>query len=312
MTLSQIISLVERQRACWPLAAQNYQALEQVETRTFTVDGVTIRAQFNPARIASSGAKVDRASLEKRPCFLCPDHLPQEQIRVPYGTRYQLLVNPFPIFREHLTIPAIEHAPQRILSRMDDLLALARDLSGLTLFYNGPSCGASAPDHAHFQAVTRGVMPIDRELSVSCPSVQSLLEMPAGGKLYAFTRYLRNGFLIQATQPEEARTLFQRLYHTLPVSEEEAEPKMNLFCSYQNGCWQLVVIPRKRHRPWQYEAEGEQRLLSSPGAADVGGLFIAARREDFEKLTPDLLRDVYQQVCLSDGEIGQIVRELMP
>ncbi|MDY4552403.1 MAG: DUF4922 domain-containing protein [Parabacteroides sp.] len=305
----QVADLVARQRACWPLAEQHFRALEQVETRTFQLGTTRIVAQFNPARIGSSAAKVDARSLQYRPCFLCPNQLPADQLRLPYGTDYHLLVNPFPIFREHLTIPALAHAPQRIQSRFETFLELSRDLPDLTLFYNGPLCGASAPDHAHFQAVTQGIMPLDNERTRFTGPNSQLLASAAEGDLYAFTGYGRNGFYLRAHSLPTARQLFDRLYAVLPLSANEDEPRMNLFCYYQTEQWQLVVIPRKRHRPWQYEAEGAERLVSSPGAADIGGLFIAARREDFEKLSEDLLADVYRQVCLSDDEIGQIAHQ---
>ena len=85
---------------------------------------------------------------------------------------------------------------------------------------------------------------------------------------------------------------------------------MNLFGWYREEEWILALIPRKRHRPWQYEAEGADHLLSSPGAADIGGLFITPLAEDFEKINPALLQDVYEQVCWSDQEVMEIFLHL--
>lgn len=344
----QASELLVKQLATWPLAAQNYCALESVRSQSFDLGGCTVHTQFNPARALSSGAKVDARSLRERKCFLCPENLPVEQERLPFGLRYLVLCNPYPIFTEHFTIPSREHAPQRILSRIDDFLELTRRLDRFTLFYNGPRCGASAPDHAHFQAVTRGVMPLDREvvtttsdtsprsyaadhriamqqttaklcgtapLSYAVPChkryCDSLLassdDTPeARAKLHLLIGNLRPGFIIVASEKDEAANLFRHIYAALPVPEGEDEPMMNLFGMYNEGRWLLTLIPRRRHRPWQYEAEGKDHLLSSPGAADIGGLFITPLEEDFEKITPALLTDVYQQVCLSDQEVEDI------
>lgn len=294
---SQATELLVKQLVTWPLAEKNYQALKTVQVKSFDMGGFTIRAQFNPARILSTGAKVDARSLKERKCFLCPSHLPVEQERLPFGLSYLVLCNPYPIFPLHLTIPTRRHTPQLILPQLDDFLELTRRLAPFTLFYNGPHSGASAPDHAHFQAVTPGVMPLDEEIAQI---------VAQDNRIYPLTGYLRNGFIIQARTPENAAALFNNVYDLLPIIPGEAEPRMNLFGYYKEGQWTLVLIPRKRHRPWQYEAEGADHLLSSPGAADIGGLFITPLREDFDKINPDLLRDVYQQVCMSDREVEEI------
>lgn len=322
---SQAAELLTKQRVTWPLAAQNYQALADVRTKSFDLEGVAIRVQYNPARAISSGAKVDARSLSERKCFLCPANLPMEQERLPFGLHYLVLCNPYPIFPEHLTIPAREHTPQLILPRFDDFLELTRRLDQFTVFYNGPRCGASAPDHAHFQAATRGLMPLDNEVVASISTnagmyspltqirthplrggVPSTNAGGAYGQVSLLTGNLRPGLVIQANTAEAASTLFRRVYHALPMVEGESEPMMNLFGMYHDNQWIITLIPRRRHRPWQYEAEGDDHLLSSPGAADIGGLFITPRETDFERITPALLRDVYQQVCLPDREVEDI------
>lgn len=342
VSASQATELLAKQLVTWPLAEKNYKALEAVRVRSFDLGGFSIRAQFNPARIVSTGAKVDDRSLKERACFLCPDNLPAEQERLPFGPRHLVLCNPYPIFPQHFTIPTRQHTPQRILPQWADFLELTKRLAPLTIFYNGPRSGASAPDHAHFQAVTRGIMPLDEEvLSPSpqhnhlVPTCTSTLCSPAQapcaeahkhlvqrrtntlcrgaqapcaeeGHIRPLTGNLRPGLVIQAHTAEAATDLFQRIYAALPIPPGEPEPMMNIFGSYHGGDWVITVIPRKRHRPWQYEAEGDDHLLSSPGAADIGGLFITPLEKDFEKITPGLLRDVYQQVCLSDEEVAEI------
>ena len=162
---SQATELLSKQLVTWPLAEKNYKALEAVQVKSFDMGGFSIRAQFNPARIVSTGAKVDARSLKERKCFLCPENLPVEQERLPFGFRHLVLCNPYPIFPQHFTIPTRKHTPQLILPQWNDFLELTRRLAPFTVFYNGPRSGASAPDHAHFQAVTRGIMPLDEEVT---------------------------------------------------------------------------------------------------------------------------------------------------
>lgn len=300
--------LMKQQMEQWELAKKNYEALQRVQTRSFDIDGFQIKVQFNPARVVSTAAATDKVSIQQRRCFLCPNHLPEAQLRLPVLQHYQILCNPYPIFPQHLTVPALEHAPQRIGQRSGDLLELAALLPDFTLFYNGPQCGASAPDHAHFQASPFGWMPLDRETDRFRVPV---IEMD-GVQIFQLTGYLRNGFVLCATSNEALRKGFDRLYHLLPMPSDAEEPRMNLFAHRQGDMTQLVVIPRKSHRPWQYFPEaGEEQFLTSPGAADIGGLFITVRPQDFERISAPLLRDIYQQVCLSDAEIIAIGKRLI-
>jgi hypothetical protein len=295
------LALLARQRMAWPLARTGFDALDRVRVKQIDIGGLTFKVQYNPARFISSGAKTDAQFLCERPCFLCPSSLPPEQEALPMGSRYLLLCNPYPIFPEHFTIAARRHVAQHIYACFTDFLTVARKLSGLTLFYNGPQSGASAPDHLHFQAVTRRYMPIDDEAG-RLKGIPLLQE--AGGEIYLLSGYLRNGFVLESGTEEGACSLFRRLYHTLrPHVEGDTEPRMNLFCRYEEGQWQLILIPRLTHRPRQYYAEGDDRILTAPGSADIGGVFITAREKDFDKVTPDLLRDIYGQITFSDAAI---------
>ena len=300
---SQATELLSKQLVTWPLAEKNYKALEAVQVKSFDMEGFSIRAQFNPARIVSTGAKVDARSLKERKCFLCPENLPVEQERLPFGFRHLVLCNPYPIFPLHFTIPTRKHTPQLILPQWNDFLELTRRLAPFTVFYNGPRSGASAPDHAHFQAVTRGIMPLDEEVT---QFIRQSYASVYDNRIYPLTGNLRPGLVIQAATEEAATQLFKKIYAALPILPGEPEPMMNIFGSYYDNNWVITVIPRKRHRPWQYEAEGNDHLLSSPGTADIGGLFITPLEKDFKKINPELLRDVYQQVCLSDRDVEEI------
>ncbi len=307
---AQAAELLDRQLAVWPLAAQNYQALQSVEVRMLVVGGDVVHIQFNPARIASAGARVDAQSLKERPCFLCPGHLPDEQIRLAFGSDYLFLCNPYPIFPAHFTVSTLRHTEQMILKRLPDFLELARRLEAFTVFYNGPRCGASAPDHAHFQVVTRSVMPLDDAWKGMVAEKGRLLREAGSGQLFLLTHCLRNGFVIRAQQEADILSLFRTVCQAMDVEPDEYEPKMNLFGYYVDKGWTLILIPRRQHRPAYFFKEGAERILTSPGGADIGGLFITAREEDFVKVTPAILQDIYTQVCLSDTDMERIVERM--
>ncbi|MDR1646125.1 MAG: DUF4922 domain-containing protein [Tannerellaceae bacterium] len=287
------LALLKRQQKAWPAAHAGYEALEEISVRSLRVGDLTVRVQYNPARILSSGAATDASSILRRPCFLCPDRRPKEQEALSMGPDYELLCNPYPIFPQHFIIASRRHEPQRIGDRIDDFLETARCLEGLTLFYNGPHCGASAPDHLHFQAVTSHYMPLDSEAALhqSPPIWQG-----DTGEICLLNNYLRNGFILSSDTAEGAISLFRHVYNALPLVNNEPEPRMNLFSRYDGGRRQLILIPRRLHRPRQYYAPGAERLLTSPGAADIGGVFITALASDYERITPFLLRDIYAQV----------------
>lgn len=290
-------AFITAQRAEWPLAARNFDALEGVEVRSIAMPGMDIKVQFNPARIVSSGAKVDARSLAERPCFLCEKNRPAEQRGIDWRG-YTVLVNPFPIFPRHLTIPAVVHTPQRIQGRVADMLALAAELPGYTVFYNGPRCGASAPDHMHFQAGNSDFLPIWQALDAA--PLRTVADDGAGTRLSVCTDLPVNVFVVDVATPEAGERMFDRLYRVLPEGEEE--PMMNLLAAGSR----LVVVPRKRHRPSFYGTEGEGCMLLSPASVDMGGAFITPRREDFDRLDAQLLARVFDELCLDTEQIEVI------
>ena len=293
--------LLQRDLRHWPTARQNYEALQDVRTHTVPFDGFRIDVQFNPARIVSSGARTDAASLRARPCFLCDAKRPPEQAALPcLGGRYLFLVNPFPIFRRHYTIVERTHTPQSIRGgRFADFIELTRTLAGLTTLYNGPRCGASAPDHLHFQAVTRGQMPLEAEID-TLPATD--LSVTPDATLRLVTGGLRPSFVLRARTSAAACDLFDRLLRALPEPAPGEEPMMNLIARYEDAEWIVILIPRRRHRPWE-PGEG---ILTAPGAADMGGLFISVRPEDFDRTDADTLRAVYTAVCPSEEEMRHL------
>ena len=298
--------LLAEQLTSWDTARTNYEALQEVESKVLDVDGYTFRVQFNPARIRSSAAKVDPKSIQERKCFLCKDNLPAAQKGLKFGEGYTVLVNPFPIFPQHLTIPAVEHKDQLIRNRFVHMLELAERLSGFVLFYNGPKCGASAPDHAHFQAGNKGFLPLESEWRSAAGEVFYSKE---GTALYALKEYPAPMLVLTSDSMEKAAGLFDQIY-TLLDKGVEVEPMMNLLAWYEDGQWVVCIIPRTLHRPACYFAEGEENLLISPASVDLGGVFITPLEKDFEKITSQDIRNILQEVCLTESGLNELVNEL--
>ena len=297
----------ESQLAEWEFARRNFEALRRIETKTFDLDGFSIRVQFNPARIVSSAAKVDAASVVARKCFLCSENQPPEQRGLPWGDGYRVLVNPYPIFARHFTIPAAEHVPQSIADRYGDMLALARGFDREVVFYNGPRCGASAPDHAHFQAVGKGAMPLEAE--VGRFATEKVLEA-SGAAAYAIRDYLRGGFVIRSADASAAAACFGKLYEALEVLPADAEPMMNVLTWYDSDGWTSCVFPRTKHRPACFYGEGATDLLVSPASVDLAGVMIVPRKDDFVKITAENIRAIFNEVCIDDSALQRIVGKL--
>jgi ATP adenylyltransferase/5',5'''-P-1,P-4-tetraphosphate phosphorylase II len=294
------------QLQAWPLAKENYKQLESVVYKSFDFDGLTIKTQFNPGRIRSANAKVDAQSILQRPCFLCPQNRPEVQLEIDYPPHYNILLNPYPIFPQHLTIAVRQHLPQSIEGRMTDMLRLAKDLPGYTLLYNGPQAGASAPDHFHFQAVSRNVMPVEQEIHSF--RYKTLIRETKTGKIHYLKNYLRKTFVCESKDPNELQAFFEAFYRILQaLHPENHEPKFNIMLWFENETGYLVLFPREKHRPKEFFETGENQLLVSPGLVDMAGLLIIARKEDFEKLNKDLIADIYSQVSISDEEAQHII-----
>ena len=303
----ELNAFFESQLAEWEFARRNFEALRRIETKTFDLDGFLIRVQFNPARIVSSAAKVDAASVVARKCFLCSENQPPEQRGLPWGDGYRVLVNPYPIFARHFTIPAAEHVPQSIADRYGDMLALARCFDREVVFYNGPRCGASAPDHAHFQAVGKGAMPLEAE--VGRFATEKVLEA-SGAAAYAIRDYLRGGFVIRSADASAAAACFGKLYEALEVLPADAEPMMNVLTWFDSDGWTSCVFPRTKHRPACFYGEGATDLLVSPASVDLAGVMIVPRKDDFVKITAENIRAIFNEVCIDDSALQRIVGKL--
>lgn len=300
----QALLLLACQKSNWPLAAVNYAALSQVVSRIMSMQNVPVCIQFNPERYRSITAKVDAAAIAARPCFLCAVNRPDGQQSVPFGKNYEILVNPFPIFPQHLTNPLLKHEPQAIRHRFGDLLELADQLTDFVVFYNGPQSGASAPDHHHFQAGNRGLLPIEQSLNLmeQIPVLQQ-----SGISLYLVNHYLMPLFVFDVTCLNAGCELFDLLYQKLPLLDGDYEPRMNILAWKTDQSIRVCVIPRKKLRPDCYYATGEDRLLISPASVEVGGLIVLSYPHDYEQLTPEKLKAVFDEVCYSSSELRDFI-----
>ena len=302
----------QRQLQTWDVVRQRYRELNRVETRELPAESITLMAQWNPARIGSTGAKIDAKSISERPCFLCREHRPQQQMRRVVDGKYELLVNPFPILPVHFTLPMLKHQPQRILPMYGEMLRLAQRDAALTVLYNGPLCGASAPDHAHLQLVSNGVMPLQtawQRLSRNLVEVLKGDDEVAG--IWHVPDYPAAAFLVRSRGVADGERLFRRLYDALQhVAPHCEEPMMNIIVWQQGDQLLSVVLPRRKHRPDCYSAVGDAQYLISPGAVDMCGLIITPREQDFRRLTPEIVCAIYKEVSLTQEQMTQVMERL--
>jgi ATP adenylyltransferase/5',5'''-P-1,P-4-tetraphosphate phosphorylase II len=306
--------LVELQKLNWPLVATNFSGLEKVELKQFQFDGFQVKVQFNPERMQSSAAKTDQKSIAARPCFLCAENRPVEQDEIDFGDQFVILVNPFPIFKLHFTISSIAHTEQRFLPNTRTFLHLAEAMEGFIVIYNGPECGASAPDHLHFQAGESSLLPISAEFELLKKSSRILFS-GTNTTVYATENYLRKMISIETVSMTEGLNLIEIYYRNFQeMQPDKVEPMMNALCLWQVGKWTIHLFPRKAHRPSQYFASGMEHILISPGSVDFGGLIITPRREDFDKITREDVVDILDQVSLNQDDFqkltGQIASEM--
>lgn len=339
-----------RQLETWELARRNFRDLQDVRTRTLPAgkdadyglgddDGkrqlgqaahgaqpvrchmvaqAFIRLQHNPARIVSTGASISKDAISSRPCFLCDCNRPKEQIVKHFGEEFEILVNPYPILPLHFTLPACAHRPQRILGNYTVMHKFLERHPGLTVFYNGPECGASAPDHLHFQAGKGGELPLQAVWQKLQRTLVPLYSLNDYEDISLVTDWVCPVILIRSTTIDGDNALFRRVYDALPCGDGHPEPMMNIVSWVSSGRYLSAVFPRKKHRPDCYYAaggdgtdpDGQCKILVSPGALDMAGLVITPRKEDFNGMTPRQAADILREVSLTGEDMRAVMEKI--
>ena len=304
---SSISRFFNRQLEVWTDARHRFRDLKHVETRQFSDQ---LKLQWNPARIVSTGARIDKKTLGERPCFLCDKNRPKEQMSKQIDEKFHLLVNPFPILPVHFTIPARKHQPQLIYKNYGEMHRFISLHSDLMVFYNGPKCGASAPDHLHFQAGTNGILPLQANWQRLSRNLTDIISLNDEEKISVVRDFIVPAFVIISKSAESDEALFRRLYKAMPQRGDETEPMMNIISWRKGEEFISVVIPREKHRPEAYFAEGDAQFVVSPGALDMSGLIITPREEDFRKLTEEKALSLLQECGVSEEKMNTIIAKL--
>lgn len=348
---ASVDELFDAQMSLWKLARDNYEGLKSVKVRELSVEGCPVKLQFNPSRVLSTMAKVDSKTILSRKCFFCKENRPPEQLAIRYTgstTDYLVQVNPYPIFSKHLVIQSVEHTRQEIDSaRVEDMLSLAKLLQNYVVFYNGPNAGASVPDHFHFQAGLKGVMPIEAEWD----SFQKELLTHRGGmeayhtpssnylNAYVLRGYTRGGFLLESSSKraiiEKLGTIYKVLSHVTGRGNgrfepdvilraekdfEEGgmwEPMMNILCWWvpsdkdsTKGMWRAALYARGALRAKCFEAEGDARILIQPACVEMAGLFITPNENDFNRVMEENLKEILGDVSIDEPTELKILKML--
>jgi hypothetical protein len=313
---AQVAALIAHQKATWPQLKEGYEALAQIETKRLEVEGSSLIVQHNPKRVRSTSAAVDKSSIAARRCFLCADYLPIEEKGVAFGQTYVILCNPFPVLDKHLVIAHKEHTEQTIAGRIEMMLALALELGEeYFVLYNGPECGASAPDHFHLQALSRDTLPIEASLQQSEPEVETdcgvCEDMQRGNfELFTITDAGRSAIVFRGASRVELSAWINQVIEALAEATNKTEPMMNLIAFCERGVLTVILFPRSRHRPACFFAEGVDRLVISPGAVDMAGILVVPEHQHYEKIDAAKVYQIFSEVSLSGETVDAIVSQV--
>jgi len=292
--IHEVEALFKRQARAWPQLAKGVEGLARAKTRPVRIDWFEVFIRQIPHRVGSTTASVDRESVAKRPCFLCAANLPPEEEGLRFDEDFTIYCNPFPIVDHHLTIVHREHGSQHIANRFGNMLDLAAALPGYFVVYNGPECGASAPDHMHFQAGTRELFPIEKDT--------------AGLTGVTVPKYGRNVFLLRG---RDRSALIHRMGRVIELLAEttgkRAEPMVNIALFHANEEWVAYLFPRKKHRPEVFYT-GE--LTVSPASIDLCGIFVVPLAQDFERITGAAIAAIFREITLPDGQFQEVAGKL--
>jgi hypothetical protein len=291
----RIDALLEYQRENWPMFRDGEAALSLMQTRIISEGQAQIVVQANPGRRKSTNAKVDPQSISRRPCFLCPENIPLEERGIAFDDLV-ILPNPYPVLRRHFTVPSREHVPQRLEGRVVDMLALAQALGpDMLVFYNGPACGASAPDHFHFQACASSGIPL-------------LTHLPGGGEdgKLALTSFGRRLLVCSEKGAGNTVGFVSRVLENLPP--EDPEPLINVLAIYRQDRYLTILWPRSKHRPDCYFKEGEAQIAVSPAAMEMAGIMVVADPDHFDRVDQQTAVSIYREVSLDAGEFDRVAK----
>lgn len=300
-----------RQLEKWDYAHEHFRDLQNVKSRELSCGDNTIKVQFNPARMISTGAEIDKKTIERRPCFLCDKNRPEQQMAKSIDDKFDLLINPYPILPTHFTIPAKRHLPQSILNNYVEIHNILSRYKDLMVFYNGPKCGASAPDHLHLQAGTSGVLPLQIGWQRLNRNLDMIFSLNDNENISVINDFVCPAFVIKSRCEKSDEEMFHHLYKALPKHDNDTEPMMNIVSWKHNEEHLSVIFPRKKHRPDCYRAKDDSQMLISPGALDMAGIIITPRIEDFERITAQQAESILREVCISDDEMNVVVDKLL-
>ncbi|MGA2515837.1 MAG: GNAT family N-acetyltransferase [Thermodesulfobacteriota bacterium] len=301
------LELLAEQKKVWPELREAYKLLKDVRERDVRCIGFSIRLQYNPGRIKNSLADVGEKNANERQCFLCLDHLPASQRGILYRSEYLILCNPMPVFSSHLIVSHLDHRRQAIAEHTDTLLQLMTDFGpGWTVLYNGPKCGASAPDHLHFHAGPSGQMPIEKEIREG--KRLTLMKRIGGVSLYRLRDFGREGVVLEGDDRMAVRGAFKSYLNGLKeVLLVDEEPMINIVGFRKGEQWHLVIFPRRKHRPDIFFKEGDARVVVSPGVIDMAGLLITPVERDFYRLDAGAVEGIFGEVSLEAETVKRAV-----
>jgi hypothetical protein len=304
------LELLADQKKAWDDLREGCESVKRVKQRDLSCRGFTVRLQHNPRRMRSSLAGVTRENIADRPCFLCLDHLPEIQKGVLYRREYLILCNPMPVLSSHFTISHLDHRPQTISEHMDAFFQFMVDFgSGWTILYNGPKCGASAPNHHHFQAARSGEMPIEKESLEKKRLV--LMKKVERVILYRIKNVGRETLILEGDDPVAVGHLLRDYLRSLKkVLSTDDEPMVNIAGFYRKKRWHLMVFPRRKHRPDAFFKEGNDRIVVSPGVIEMGGLLVTPMERDFERLDKTTVASIYEEVSLGAAIVETAIDEM--
>ncbi|MBI3004682.1 MAG: DUF4922 domain-containing protein [Ignavibacteriales bacterium] len=302
--------LLDQQKQTWSQLADGYSSLDAAELRDVQCSGFSVRLQWNPARMVSAAAKVDDKSIRQRKCFLCVENLPHNQQGILYQEKFLILCNPAPIFPAHFTVSHVDHIPQALDSSVGDFLDLAQHLSPrFSIFYNGPQCGASAPDHLHFQSCPRNAIPVE----VDCVDGRrrKVIKKSPSVALLKLKNYGRSVLVVESTDKDALSEFLGRFLAAWKrVQGTAEEPMVNVICTFRQMVWRVILFPRSKHRPDVYFKDGEERILISPAAVDMGGLVITPVEKDFRVVQAGIIENMFEEVSLTQETVDQIINRL--